>query len=209
MRKIIIFAFFAIYTMCAMTLSAQKYIDTYNTLWSFYGEYENTKADSFGLHVTIDSVTISIRPMPSGLIDLEIDNNCSTPIKVIWDESTLDSEGIVFGDMLKLQIGTPIKPSIVESKGYITKSITRESYARDNRMYVDPELDKNIIKDLKYSAYLMKLFLCIDKAGVQTRHKISLKGIRIGKNIKDSVKDAANETQDFTEIDAVFDKVMK
>ena len=206
MRKILALAICA---MCAMTISAQKYIDSYNTLWTFYGEYENTKADFFGLHVTIDSLTISINPMPSGLFDLEIDNNCSTPIKVIWDESTLDSEGIVFGDMLKLQIGTPIKPSIVESKDYLSKSITRESYARDNRMYVDPSLDKNIIKDLGYCSYLMKLYLCIEKAGVQTRHKIALKGIRIGKDIKDSVKDAANETQDFTEIDAIFEKAMK
>lgn len=205
MRKFITLAL----AICALSMSAQKYIDSYNALWSLYGEYENAKADDFGIHVTFDSLTVSVRPMPSGLIDLEIDNNGSTPIKVIWDESTLDSEGIVFGDMLKIQIGTPIKPSIVESKGYLMKSITKESLARSNRMYVDPELEKNLIKDLGHMVYLMRLYLCVEKAGEQTRHKIELRGVRINKNFKDKVKEAANESQDFTEIEAVFEKAMK
>lgn len=205
MRKFITLAL----VICALSMSAQKYIDSNSVLWSLFGEYENASADYFGMHVTFDSLVVSVRPAASGLIDLEIDNNGSTPVKVIWDESTLDSEGIVFGDMLKIQIGSSIKPSIVESKGYLTRSITKESYGRDNRMYVDTELEKNIIKDMGHIVYLMRLCLCIENAGEQTRHKIELRGVRINKNFKDKVKDAANETQDFKEIDAVFEKAMQ
>lgn len=206
MRKILAMAICA---MCAMTLSAQKYIDSNNILWNLHGEYENAQADQWGLSVTTDSLKINVRPMYTGLIELCIDNDSKSPVKVIWDESTLDSEAIVFGDMRKYQIGSPVKPSIIESGSHLLKEITTESLARYNKPYVDMELAKSTFKEIGYMGYLMTIYLCIDKGGEKNRHKICLHGLFVNKKFKDSVKDAANESQDFTEIDAIFEKAMQ
>ena len=192
-----------------MTLNAQKYIDSNNVLWNLYGEYENTKGDHNGLSVYADSLVINVRPMYTGLIELCIDNDGKSPVKVIWDESTLDGDAIVFGDMMKFQIGSTIKPSIIESGSFVLKEITTQSLAKYNKPYVDMELAKSTFKQVGYMGYLMTIHLCIEKAGVQTRHKVCLHGLFVNKKFKDDVKDKANESQDFKAIDEVFEKAMQ
>ncbi len=191
-----------------MTLNAQKYIDSNNVLWNLYGDYETTQGDHNGLSIVTDSLVINVRPMYTGLIELCIDNDSKSPVKVIWDESTLDGEAIVFGDMMKYQIGSSIKPSIIESGSHLLKEITTEPLARYNKPYVDMELAKSTFKKVGYMGYLMTIYLCIEKAGVQTRHKVCLHGLFVNKKFKDDVKDKANDSQDFKAIDEVFEKAM-
>lgn len=192
-----------------MTLNAQKYIDSNNVLWNLHGDYGQTQGGHYGLSVVTDSLKINVRPMYTGLIELCIDNGCNSPVKVVWDESTLDDDSIVLGDMMKYQIGSSIKPSVIESGGHLLKEITKESLARNNKPYVDLDLAKSTFKKIGYMGYLMTIYLCIDKDGTQTRHKICLHGLFVNKKFKDDVKDAANESQDFTEIDAIFEEAMR
>ena len=206
MKKVLLMVLCA---MCAMTLNAQKYIDSNNVLWNLHGDYEAAQGDHNGLSVTTDSLKINVRPMYTGLIELCIDNDGKSPVKVIWDESTLDGEAIVFGDMMKFQIGSPIKPSIIESGSYLLKEMTTESLARYNKPYVDMELAKSTFKKVGYMGYLMTIYLCIEKNGTKTRHKVCLQGLFINKKFKDDVKDKANESQDFKAIDEVFEKAMQ
>ena len=205
MRKFITLAL----AICALSMSAQKYIDSDNVLWGFRGEYENAKADNNGISATFDSLTINIRPLYTGLIELTIDNDCKSPVSVIWDESTLDSKAIVLGDMMRYQIGSSIKPSIVEAGSYLLKEITTDWCAKNNKPYIDVKLAKQSIKEIGYMGYLMTLYLCVDKSGVKNRYKFELMGHYVSKKLKDSVKDAANETQNFTEIEAIIEKTMK
>ena len=206
MRKVLLMALCA---MCAMTLNAQKYIDSNNVLWNLHGDYEKAQADHNGLSVTTDSLVINVRPMYTGLIELCIDNDTKSPVKVIWDESTLDGEAIVFGDMMRFQIGSPVKPSIIESGSHLLKEITTESLAKYKKPYVDMELAKSTFKSVGYMGYLMTIYLCIEKNGTKTRHKVCLQGLFVNKKFKDDVKDKANESQDFKAIDEVFEKAMQ
>ena len=199
----------ALCAMCAMTLNAQKYIDSNNVLWNLHGDYEKAQADHNGLSVTTDSLVINVRPMYTGLIELCIDNDTNSPVKVIWDESTLDGEAIVFGDMMKYQIGLPVKPSIIESGSFLLKEITTQSLAKYNKPYIDLDLAKSTFKQVGYMGYLMTIHLCIEKNGTKTRHKVCLQGLFVNKKFKDDVKDKANESQDFKAIDEVFEKAMQ
>lgn len=205
MRKFITLAL----AICALSMSAQKYIDSNNVLWGLRGEYQSAKADNNGISATFDSLTVNIRPLYTGLIELTIDNDCKSPVSVIWDESTLDGEAIVLGDMMRIQIGSSIKPSIVEAGSYLLKEMTTESLARYKKPYIDVKLAKQSIKDIGYMGYLMTLYLCVEKSGVKNRYKFELMGNYVSKKLKDEMKDKANEEQNFTEIEAIIEKTMK
>lgn len=188
--------------LLAIVTHAQKYIDSRNVVWSVDKPTEHVSADNSGFSIDIDSIRIQIKPSFTGLLDVTLINNGSDRLLLVWDESTINSDHIVFGDMRKFEIGTPIKPSIVESSDVVIKSLTSEMCARNGIPLADIKGDKDVLKRLGYLLYPISLNFCIESGGKKSLIKISLTGVYTNKKFKNSKE--INESQDFTEIDKLL-----
>ena len=202
MRKIL----FTLLTLCAMTASAQKFIDDNGVLWSS-SPLLSPKAvdvDYRGLKYEFDSLDVYLKIAYNGALDIDISNGRSSEVYIIWDETNMNSSPIVFTDMMTYQIGSSIKPTVIDSHGYLSKQITSETYAR-NAIPIVNNFMKDQAKKNKYTTIILNLSLAVRQGDKTSRYKIYMEGLWDGKKVKNYKE--LNEKQDFSELEQKYEKL--
>lgn len=192
-------------------VNAQMYVDSKSVVWvvntTLTKNITNVSVNHWGLKFDMDSLQFQMRPSYTGFLDLEINNHTSDRISIIWDESTLNDEGIVFDDMRMYQIGNPIKPSFVERNSYLSKSITNTVCANNTMSLVPYKTIKDLAKKTKSNGHaFITLVLCVDKKGKKELYQIRLNGVYYGKDFKDKEIKKMNEEQNFESIEKLKSK---
>lgn len=199
MRRFIL----ALLALCALYSHAQKFIDKDGVLW--YATLKKaSNVDYRGLQFDFDSISVNVGITSNGFASLEINNAYSDEIYVIWDETTMNGSPIVFNDMLMYQIGSSIKPSVIDSGGYISKKITSEGNAKA-KMPIVGKFHKDQAKKNKYTKIYLNLTLAVKHREKTSRYQIFMEGIWDGKQVKNY--EDLNKRQDFTELEEKYDKL--
>ena len=189
-----------------MTASAQKFIDDNGVLWSS-SPLLSPKAvdvDYRGLKYEFDSLDVYLKIAYNGALDIEILNGRSSEVFIIWDETNMNSSPIVFTDMKVYQIGSPIKPTVIDSHGYLSKQITSETYARNAVPRVG-KLFKDQAKKNKYTTIYLGMTLAVRQGDKTSRYQMNMEGLWDGKKVKNYKE--LNEKQDFSELEQKYEKL--
>ena len=183
----------------SLQMFSQKYVDSESFIWTVAKPTGCVvSADYWGLKISKDSLDIQICPSYTGFVDFSVTNNRSRRVSLIWDETTLNSENIVFGDMLKIQIGNSIRPSFIDPNGFIKKQITTEDAANNSRPFIDYKFDKKQSKKSKidWTEFIDLTLVVEDNAQKQTI-QISLEGKYYRKEYSREDRQQMNDTQNF------------
>lgn len=195
--------FLALLVLCAFSSHAQKFIDKDGVLW--YATLKKASSVDFrGLQFDFDSISVNVGITWDGFVSMEINNAYTDEIYVIWDETTMNGSPIVFSDMRMYQIGSPIKPNVIDSGGFITKKITSEGNAKA-KIPIICKYHKDQAKKNKYTKIYLNLALAVKHKDKTSRYQIYMEGIWDGKQVKNY--EDLNKRHDFTELEEKYDKL--